>query len=57
MIPPTRPYRDFLLKSLQNKEECIAYLNAFPEDEELIYIELAIKDIVDAQIIKRSKKK
>ncbi|MEN6603990.1 MAG: addiction module antidote protein [Bryobacteraceae bacterium] len=45
----TTPYRDDLLKSLENPERAADYLNACLEDEDPRVFLMALRDVADAQ--------
>lgn len=45
----TRPYHDWLIKSLRDPVEAAAYLNAAAEDGELRFLLKAVRNVVEAQ--------
>ena len=46
---PTRPYHDYLIESLKDKEEAAAYLKACFDDSEEIFM-IALRDVVEARL-------
>jgi probable addiction module antidote protein len=48
-MKPYRSYKEGLLKSLQNREEAFAYLQAALEDEDKRVFLLALRDVAEAQ--------